>query len=90
MPIFAAHLVSKSDAENYETVIPFYILKKYETKTKNTANLCDIYIQNTTKHGLLPKKTAIVICLKIRRLYELDGLIKNRKDSELQKSIMQK
>ena len=68
--------VDDSNAVSLSEIVPFYIIKQ-EAKNKNVSNLCDIFIENTTKNGFLTKKAAIVICLKIRRLYEEDGVVKN-------------
>ena len=67
----------KNDSENYAQVIPFYILKKYDSASKNTLNLCEIYLRENINDSHLTKNAAIVICLKIRRMYEADGLIKS-------------
>ena len=83
MPVFTEYLVtnykeSKKDAERYSEVVPFYILKTYEKEHKCSSNLCDIFIQNSAINNHLSKKAAIILCLKIRTIYEDDGLVKNK------------
>ena len=70
---------SGNDSNRYSEVIPFYILKNYEKKEKDCVSLCETFLQNSTlnSNGYLTKKGAVVICLKIRKLYEDDGIVKN-------------
>ena len=73
------------NAEEFAQVIPFYILKTTEKKTKNTGELCKLFLENDIKDQHLSKKGAIVLCLAIRTQYERYG-----KTSQQLKDIQEK
>ena len=82
MPVFSQYIGSKYNldnvtASNYAQIIPFHILKKYDRASINTLQLCDIYLRENIKGDSISKNCAILICLKVRRMYETDGLIKS-------------
>ena len=61
------------DAEDFAQIIPFYILKTYEKKTKKTSELCELFLTQDTHDQHLTKKGAIVLCLAVRTQYERYG-----------------
>ena len=57
-------------------VIPFFCIKNFELsvkKPKDLNGICNVYLQNTlTNH--LSQYSAVIICLKVRSYYKMEGM----------------
>ena len=67
---------SEVDSIACSEIIPFYCIKNFEVqrnKPNKLYSICELYLKKTEKNHI-SQKSAIIICLKVRSFYRMEGL----------------